>query len=181
MTSSNSKPSLCAPAASCCTGRAQRPSTSVGPRRSCVSPKPSCPLPLRPQAYTWEVAVTHRVWKRPQMTCVTICSCSILMERGFTQSVSALSPWPHWPYSLEPQVMTSSGVMAMVCSAPQEMALAAWVVAGGGSGGLHGAAGGWWVLLQAALCWTMHATAAQHPARHKTTSGQRPEPAAGQE
>lgn len=45
------------------------------------------------------------------------------MERGLTQSVSALSPCPHCPNSLEPQVMTSSGVMAMVCSAPHEIAL----------------------------------------------------------
>ena len=78
--------------------------------------------------------MTHRVWYRPQMTCVTICSCSILMLRGFTQSVSALSPCPHWPYSLEPQVMTSSGVMAMVCSAPQEMALRWGAREGAGEG-----------------------------------------------
>lgn len=45
------------------------------------------------------------------------------MERGLTHVVSLLSPCPHWPYSLEPQVMTSSGVMATVCSAPQDMAL----------------------------------------------------------
>lgn len=50
------------PAASCLTGMAQSSVTRAGAVRSVWSLTPSCPWELRPQAKTWEMAVTHRVW-----------------------------------------------------------------------------------------------------------------------
>lgn len=67
---------------------AQSASRAAGARRSRVSPRPSWPELLRPQAKTWEVAVTHSVWKRPHTTWVTICSCSICMRGARGAEVS---------------------------------------------------------------------------------------------
>ena len=64
---------------------------------------------------TCEVAVTQSVWWLPHTTCVTSARLSMRMKRGLTQVTSARSPCPHCPWSLRPQVMTSSAVSATVC------------------------------------------------------------------
>ena len=66
---------------------------------------------------TREVVVTQRVCVRPHTTWETSWACRGLRDRGLTQVISLLSPWPHCPRSLAPHDITSSGVIATVCSA----------------------------------------------------------------
>ena len=66
-----------------------------------------------------EVAVTQSVCHLPQTTWVTKRPCRGFRLRGFTHPGSARSPCPVWPSELQPQDITSSGVMATVCAALQ--------------------------------------------------------------
>ena len=60
--------------------------------------------------------MTQSVCVRPQTTWDTYSPCRGLRLRGLTQVVSDRSPCPHWPRLLAPHEITSSGVMATVCS-----------------------------------------------------------------
>src|SRR5450759_144027 len=78
--------------------------TATGVLLSVVVPLPSWPLPLSPQASTWPVEVSARLWRLPPAMAVTAVPEGRLTATGVLLLV--VLPLPSSPYALSPQAST---------------------------------------------------------------------------
>src|SRR5262249_43311772 len=69
-----------------------------------VVPLPSCPSWFPPQASTWPVLVSARLWKQPARTSVTLTPDGSVTLTGVVLSV--VVPLPSWPRLFKPQAST---------------------------------------------------------------------------
>src|SRR5450756_2184673 len=69
-----------------------------------VVPLPSSPSKLRPQASTWPVEVSARLWRLPPAMAVTVVPEGRLTATGMLLMV--VVPLPSWPLLLLPQAST---------------------------------------------------------------------------
>src|ERR1700674_608896 len=99
--------------------------TATGVLLSLVVPLPSAPAPLPPQASTWPVEVSARLWLYPPATAVTMVPEGTLTATGML--LSAVVALPSWPKLLEPQVQAESwapeALIARLWPAPPAIAV----------------------------------------------------------
>src|SRR5450759_4913146 len=101
--------------------------TATGVLLLVVVPLPSSPEALKPQARTWPVEVSARLWKPPPAMAVTVVPEGRLTATGVEmqkQPVVLVVPLPSWPELLEPQARTwPLEVSARLCCPPPAMAV----------------------------------------------------------
>src|SRR5450759_2240087 len=78
--------------------------TTTGVLLLVVVPLPSSPSKLRPQASTWPVEVSARLWSKPPAMAVTVVPEGRLTATGVLLPV--VVPSPSWPFLLSPQART---------------------------------------------------------------------------
>src|SRR5450759_2176754 len=87
-----------------------------------VVPLPSSPSKLRPQASTWPVEVSARLWRLPPAMAVTVVPEGRLTWTGMLLLV--VVPLPSWPELFKPQARTwPVEVSARLWSPPPAMAV----------------------------------------------------------
>ena len=81
--------------------------TATGVLLLVVVPLPSWPLALLPQARTWPVEVSARLWYWPPAMALTVVSEGRLTAAGVPLSV--VLPLPSWPLTFWPQAKAGPG------------------------------------------------------------------------
>src|SRR5450759_2682257 len=78
--------------------------TATGVLLLVAMPLPSWPKLFKPQARTWPLEVSARLWKPPPAMAVTVVPEGRLTATGVLLLV--VVPLPSWPWTLEPQART---------------------------------------------------------------------------